>query len=221
MSKTPTTFAELYAPFWQDLHHLVLDHPGLSCPLLLDFPDGYWSQSTRLFVVGQQTNSWRNELRQGMSIELLMAGYKWFLDSDYHSPFWDAVRAIEGHLGIERGQLLWGNLNKVDQDRGRPAPDVESALCRVFPVLEHELRLAEPDLVVFFTGPYYDGLIARHLPGVRIDPIPGFGNGLRRLHHSTLPVSSFLTYHPKYLRLSKKWEPVLTRITEIYRTDRK
>ena len=208
------SFLDLYADHWPQLVKLLRREPRLSPPLLIDSADRLANQPLRLFVVGQQTNSWYNDevpiRKSPRAIEALQAIYADFsLGLTHPSPFWQAVRELEHGLGVEPGHVLWGNLNRADFEAGRPPSELEAEMLRVFPLLPEELSAASPDLVVFFTGPAYDGLLSTALPDAVITPVRGFGRALAEVRHSSLPMRSFRAYHPKYLRLSGAWKKVL------------
>jgi len=189
--------------------------------LLLNPPEQYERQRTRLLVIGQQTNSWYNdwvrEKRGTEAIDKLMEIYRdvFRLGLIVGTTFWQAVRSLERRLGVEAGAILWSNLNKVDENRARPSKDIENRILQVFPVLEQEINLAKPDVVVFFTGPEYEQLLTSAFRGA--DRV-GAGLDLKvlaRVRHRSLPAKTFRTYHPNYLRRARLTEPVLSRIASL------
>ena len=188
---------------------------GVSAPHLIQVPEGYAHASTRLMVVGQQTYGWGEPPYVG-SVELLMAGYASFdLGNGYRrSPFWVASHKLHRALnpeGPERA-FLWSNLVKVDCKGARPAPEIEDMVSRLG-LLQMEIELTNPDVVVFFTGPYYDDRLTATFPGVRFVDA---GRHIQRLEHPQLPKRSFRTYHPNYLRRSRNWS-VLTELIALAR----
>ena len=214
-------FRELYQKFWPALEPVLLSDTGMSPPLLLSPPDHYQRQNTRLFVVGQETNTWYNDRlrdkRGDAAIDALMTIYKdeFRLGLKWPTVFWQAVRDVERRLGIETGAILWSNLNKADQNDGPPSRQLEEQLLKVFPVLQSELVISKPDVVIFFTGPAYDRLIASSLEGSHFQPVESTGLPERefaQVKHEVLPERSFRTYHPKHLRLRKMTDLVLSHI---------
>jgi hypothetical protein len=145
-----------------------------------------------------------------------MEAYKNFLrEKARYGPFWNTIRRLETMLKISDGEFLWSNLNKIDQYNRRPSMRLEKSLVSIFPVLASEIRLAEPDVVVFFTGPLYDSNIELNFPGAKFEPIRGYEKRRRRLCrvvHKDLPDLSFRTYHPKFLRLNKIERSVLDKM---------
>src|SRR6266513_4261609 len=153
-------YHELFLSHWPNIRSLRLSHPKMSPPLLLNPPDAYARQATRLFVIGQETPDWYDDEFEGPNavdlfsaeaVEVLMRIYK--NDRRRQTPFHQAVRDLERALGIEQEASLWSNLNKAGESRKPPSPELADALLRHFPVLRREVAIAKPNVVVFFTGP--------------------------------------------------------------------
>jgi hypothetical protein len=206
------TYRELYLRYWNELERYRASIPSLSPPLLVEPPDKYWTQAVRLCVVGQETHSWYDEpfgIRTGAAaVDYLLGVYREFaLGTRYVSPFWRSVRYLEAALGIERGAVVWTNLNKVDQDQRRPIPAVEKAVGALFPVVPEELSLAKAHAVVFFTGPRYDDLLRRLFAG---SSLTSAGPYIARVsNHPQLPACAYRTYHPAFLSRKKVLERVI------------
>jgi len=200
MSKTQTELNRLYAAHWQSISDIRKANPELSPPLLVKVPEKYFSQRPKLMVIGQQTLGWC-----GQTIEELLTCYEHFnFGKDYHaSPFWNVTRNIEKALGVEAFQIAWSNLNRCDFAGGRPQADLEERIFSSFPVLADEVGLLGPQVVVFFSGPYFDAHIRRSFHGCVFANVDKFSqNQLCRIEHNGLPHHSYRTYHPKYLRIS-------------------
>lgn len=215
-------FAAIYEPKWRQVAEYVNNHEGVSPPLLLACPARYKVQKTKLFVVGQQTRRWYNDdtlplSTNHQSIQQLQDIYlnKFCLGMGYPSPFWDAVRSLEKLLSVEERQLLWSNLNKVDENGKKPSREIEDEVFQLFAVLADEIRLSNPDVVVFFTGPHFDHLLVRTFPEAKITPVPRHDKYLSMVTHPDLPYRSFRTYHPGYLRRTKMTIPVLQQIARV------
>lgn len=173
---------------------------GASKPLLMEVPDAYHQAPVKLMVVGQQTLGW-GERRD--SLDDLLDEYREFdLGRDCRrSHFWQAAHKLHAGLNPDgpKRAFLWSNLVKVDQRGHRPEPAMEDAACRLG-LLEREIAITRPDVVIFFTGAYHDRLQST-FPGLSVVEFPSFA----RLKHPALPVHSYRTYHPRYLRLSRRW----------------
>jgi hypothetical protein len=207
-------FSDLYKRHWPAFFQYHQSRNDLSPPLLVNPLDNYTCQTTRLFVVGQETKTWYNT--EPMTIVRLMTIYKdefklgMACGKHRRGAFWRFIRCLEQGLGIAKGAMVWSNLNKVDQNGGRPDDDVRDDIFNTFPVLPVEIRLAAPDVVIFLTGWGYDKFLQQTVfPGAQFDAVDG-GNGRRlaRVVRQGLPTRSFRTYHPSYLQRSGKWAEV-------------
>ncbi|WP_126428609.1 hypothetical protein [Brevibacillus marinus] len=107
-----------------------------------------------------------------------------------HTPFWRAARIIYDRLNVDgpEGGYMTSNLIKLDQNNSRPSPEVEEIVCTAFPLLPHEITALQPDVVIFFTGPSYDGRLKRTFPKVVFEPVEGLApHVLYRIRHEQLP----------------------------------
>ena len=71
------------------------------------------------------------------------------------------------------------------------------------------LAAARPDVAVFFTGPsgYYTWETEQQFPGMKQIDVEGYDRrALVRLTHEGLPQATFRSYHPNYLRQTKRWD---------------
>jgi hypothetical protein len=96
---------------------------------------------------------------------------------------------------------------KVDVGRGRPSADVEATMAAL-KLLEHEVAVTRPDAVIFFTGPRYDDRLKATFPDASLEDV---GGGTARIHG--LPFRAVRTYHPKYLRLARRWSELDKAVT--------
>lgn len=157
-------------------------------------------------VVGQETNGWADEC--AFAACDLMRYYREF-DLAIHyglsGTFWRAAHMLYRGLnpqGPERA--LWSNLVKVDQCKGRPAPDVEEAVSRLR-LLPKEIAVTRPDAVVFFTGPYYEERLRKLFSGIYHQSV---SPALHKLVHPELPSHAYQTYHPRHLNQSNQWHKI-------------
>ena len=113
-----------------------------------------------------------------------------------------------------------GNLFKLNQNNTRPSPEVEEIICSNFPLLPYEIKALNPDLVIFFTGPYYDERLKKTFAGAVLDTVDDLPlNLLSRIKHAKLPYHSYRTYHPGYSLRGRKakasrFDPVVDAIVK-------
>lgn len=191
----------------QQLVDLVREFENTSCPHFLFVPQSYIECSTKLFIVGQQTYRWGHpekfNISEGLS-ETIQEYKNFNLGENYtRSPFWQACLKIQKLINPSSPSraFIWSNLVKIDQGGNRPNKELEHAVS-LLNLLQSELRITQPDAIVFFTGPYYDDRLVSSFPQMQIMPESAF---LAKLRDPTLPELSFRTYHPNYLRRSRNW----------------
>ena len=178
---------------------------------MIDVPDAYHEATVKLMVVGQQTYGWEHP---GAGIEGLLAEYRRFeMGYGMRSPFWQAAYEIYNCLnpdGPPRG-FLWSNLIKVDVNKKAPSPKLEELISSTC-LLQYELCITKPDVVVFLTGPWYDERLKATFPCVKFQQVKDFHPDclarLNHLNHDKENRKAFRLYHPAYLRRSKQWHVV-------------
>ncbi len=205
----------LYQKNSSKLKKLVQDYEGASCPHLLFIPSSYLSCKNKLLVVGQQTNGWGCSGLISCCSDIvvpLMKEYEEFnLGENYvSSPFWQAgisLNRLVNPNSPERS-FLWTNLVKIDQNGRRPVVKELEDTVTSFKLLQSEIEITKPNVVIFFTGPDYDALLQSSFPGIIFTQIKKYNTkAYAKLSlKGSLPELSFRTYHPKYLKLSGKWE---------------
>lgn len=185
-------------------------HPALSAPHLVDVHPRYFSMPTRLMVVGQETLGWGEMIDPTAPAPFVVTSlrtcYREFdLGSHYRrSPFWVAANQVFHALNpdaIERA-FIWSNLVKMDNERKRPEPALEEVISEI-PLLRCEISTWAPDVIVFFTGPRYDERLRRTFPGAELNAVT---KEIAEVMHPSLPRRTLRTYHPSYLRRSRRWK---------------
>lgn len=214
---------DLYRSHWSRLAKELPTDEGLSNPQFMKIPQEYDLADCKLLIVGQQTNGWGvgskdagfgANLGDDPAAELMSLYERFALGKNYtKSPFWVASHKLYKALNPqgEPGGFAWSDLVKVDQNRFRPAFEYENIVSKC-ELLQAECKLLKPDVVVFFTGPDYDRRLLMTFPGLQMSPV--IERALFVLEHNALPLRSYRTYHPNYLRRSKQWE-ILDRIVAL------
>jgi hypothetical protein len=222
-------FRELYLKHWSSFEpfYRSVSNPPLSSPLLISPSDRYQLQPTKLFVIGQETHSWYNEVAANFTgpalVDALMTVYKdeFQRGANYkRTPFWRFIRGLEPMLGIEPTEILWGNIHKCDRNGDRPF-GLEAELRQRFPVLTEEIRIGNPDVVLFFTGinGQNDDFIRDWFPGYERFEVLGSDGRLAMIKHPHLPNRTFKMDHPNYLSRCgrRKWDQALEVVHEFTR----
>ena len=197
--------------------HLSATQTQVSNPLFMCVPRDYHLARSKLLIVGQQTGGWGQRLGRDDSnvpwedpIDGLMNLYSEFNlgEKYYKTPFWRAAHSLHKKLNCSSPpfSFLWSNLLRIDQNTARPDRLIEDVVNNLPNLLLNEIEITQPDIVVFFTGPTYDGLLSSTFSTVSFRPVAGYQTRtLARLAHPLLPYDSFRTYHPNYLSRARKW----------------
>jgi len=171
-------------------------------PLLISPNELYVKQNRKLLVIGQETNGWT-----GLSetVEPHLELYKEFnVGYSYNSPFWNITRKLEENLNLEPFSCSWSNINRFDEDCGPPSGESLKIIERFDEIILTEIQILKPDIIIFFTGPKFEYRIKNLFENIEFNEVESFQNmHLSRLYHKLLPINTYRTYHPKYLRLRK------------------
>ena len=152
---------ELYGKEWAD---------DVSAPLLMHVFDDYIDMDKKIMFVGQETHGW-GEMTKKPSVKVLQKMYEDFdlgKHADYgdgkkprylRSPFWNFNRSIFHRVNAvdrKKSGFLWTNISKFDQKQTTPPQELQSLNYSGFRLLEEEISICEPDVVIFLTGEKYD-----------------------------------------------------------------
>ncbi|MFC7371364.1 hypothetical protein ACFQPF_06730 [Fictibacillus iocasae] len=193
----------------------------LSMPWLIDVVPGYIEDKHKVLIVGKESNGWEKysdllTVEKEEAVRKLQNMYLQFRQDNKwaHAPFWKGAHEIHKALNPDSPDytFMTTNLIRIDQNNTRPSKSVEEAVCSSFLVLHSEIEMLEPDVMIFFTGPYYDERIRQTFEGVSFEMVDGFDPRiLAQLKHDKLPIHTYRTYHPGFsLRnRARYFEPVL------------
>jgi hypothetical protein len=191
-SNNHTDFKKIRETFSEDL-------PG---PFLMSPNSLYEKQKNKLLIIGQQTKGWTYDLdvdKQMSTYELFNVG-----ENYYASPFWNITRKLERSIGNEALSCAWTNINKFDLDEDRPYGEIETAISKLDSILADEIKIIQPDICMFFTGPDFDSRLRNIFPNLKMIEIIGWNSRqFCQLKHMDLPLHSFRSYHPRSLRIQK------------------
>lgn len=197
-----------------------------SWPLMLRiWEKEYESAPVKLMVFGQETYGWKNQIESAIeknTAETLSEEYVLFdMGHNYRStPFWETVHRLNKMVGNpDTNCFVWNNILKFGKDdtKGAPSAGVLKAELEYFNVIPDEIRILNPDLCIFLTGPDYDRHILNKFPDVEFIPIEGYETRkFARIKSQYLPENSFRTYHPGYGYRKHEWyQGVLDKIVEL------
>lgn len=187
--------------------------------------DKYCSAKVKIMVVGQETNGWGDidDIAENM-----LATEEFQTHNSYSGvPFFqfvkDLAEALNGKSDSYIDTVFYTNLFKI-ANNDRPKYLVEhknlaTEYCNNFnTLLEKEIEILNPKLLVFTTGPYYDEWIKTQFEGVEYSTVTNADiSQFARLSHKALPQNTFRTYHPGFMNRDResRWYPIIEKLKEI------
>lgn len=184
-------------------------------------PDNYIESKTKIMFVGQDPNGW------GYATEILDA-MKFTQDAlkkiDWHAPYWRFIHELEsiinGEKELSRDYIFWSNIfhiiGEVDPHLMLRNSDLTMEYLDHFQTLSAEIAAADPNILIFLTGPNYDLYIERIFKDIQFLPVSQTFDvrELARLTHRNLPNNTFRLYHPGYANRyrDRLWEPVMQEV---------
>lgn len=201
---------DLYSENWHRVAEVIPETGEYSNLFVVNVTNSYLKARKKLMVVGQETCGWFGSFEAESELEKiawLQRGYAEFnFGCSYRStPFWRTVHRLREAINPNSPNdcIVWSNINCVDKKRSR-AEDIEGLLGDIG-LLREEIRILEPEILIFLSGPNYDRLIEKQFPEMFMENCGEFPvRALARLVHPQLPRLTFRTYHPAYLQRSKK-----------------
>lgn len=181
---------------------------GPAFPMLIQLPDGYEQAGLKIAYFGQETNGWEGRFDASKTVDDLRRVYHRFANEGdgfrYRGHYWNAIRNFQKAFQQfdPSSRFTAGNVIRMGRwdAKGSPPEAVIIWQDHWFNVTLQEIKILMPDVVIFMSGPRYDGLMARSFPNVSFEqvnarPVRQFA----RVIHEALPRHSYRTYHPRYL----------------------
>jgi hypothetical protein len=203
----------IYAPVWLAAVRELPKDRLLSVPLFLSVSAEFASSPRRFLVVGKQTMLWppRSDFaawaREDALDELFQKYREFAFGADRPgAPFWTAAHLLREAANplSDRSAMAWTNVIKLDQGGDQPDSEWEAWIDK-YNLLEREIEVLRPDIVVFFTGPALDERLRGAFQGLSFREESRF---VARLSHGALPDQAYRSYHPNWLRRSKNWAEI-------------
>ena len=179
-------------------------------PLLLRINDEHKFEDgdIRLMFFGQETNNWYDERRN--TVKGVQEFYDGFFNEkecwNYRSPFWNGIEKFLDLLDLKYPnkeiRILWNNIIKIGRykDMGTPPSYIYQIERGNFKVIEEEIEITKPNLIIFFTGPNYDQYIRENFGNIEFKGVDGFSDRTLAEVKIIGVHQSFRTYHPSYLQ---------------------
>lgn len=204
----------LYESNWDSYIINIKDKIEAAYPFLISVSNKYINAPIKILIYGQETQVWGGEfyeLPEYCTIKNLMALYDLFINQDfgYNSPYWRFIRAIVENSNDNIGISI-SNIVRIGKkyDAGCNLT-INNLSLEFFNVIKEELKILQPDIIFFLTGPFYDNRIKEALGNFSERAISK-EYSLRQFaqlifEEKTMP-PTFRCYHPGYIQ-RKKWTP--------------
>jgi len=236
---------ELYARRWSVIRKKLLSFNSENLsnekhratnPLLIRTNKDYEKAKLKIMFFGQETNTWgrvfgmSNVFDNKSKMKNILDGYESFYlnqgSKKYGRAFWNFVERLKNTKTNQKAEYLWNNVFKIGKcEIGTPPDDIINDTFEHFNVIQKEIEILKPDVLLFFSGPNYDEFIRQSVGAFRRSQIDDefsekelckldFRNGL--------PIKLALrSYHPEHLRFkNKKYKDRLfKKIEKILQTD--
>ena len=177
-------------------------------------PPNYEKMKYKILIVGQENDGWGIEGNARLSMFATLD----FLDSkDYNDrrPFFSfpykfckSINNLGDIQDSKKTYFTWVNLREFSFDeepKTSLGKEAQNIIDNEFNILEEEIKIINPDIVLFLTGPRYDYNmeIEKQLKGVEFKTVENYDiRQFARVEHKSLPKNSFRIYHPFYLRIN-------------------
>ena len=212
----------LYSSKWSNLSHklnsVIKDENSLSIPtsplfLCVD-EEKYEKSAIKIMFFGQETNGWienENCYYNGKDSDLkyLMDGYYDFFYNGrcwkHGGQFFNGIKLFQKMMAEKFKNIsihyTWNNIIKIGKAEGigRPPMNIYEIEREHFSVIKDEINILKPDIIVFFTGPYYDKVITDNFGKLDFSALAPFSaRQLSKINFHNIK-KAVRTYHPNYL----------------------
>lgn len=199
-----------------------------SYPLLLKInEDEHYKADLKIMIMGQETDSWERQQKRPFSpidqsskivastVDDFMDTYRTFLDKwGKNSPFWHYIKDIDKTLHHKLPgktiEIIWNNIYKIgnkEKGKNRPTDVIRSFENKHLNVIEEEVNILRPDIIIFFTGPNYEKRVEKIFPITLSTPlVPSINERELAKFQLSNGITAYRTYHPAYLHRNNKAE---------------
>jgi len=213
---TNTKLKRLYQKYSREIREVRNEFKNVDIegPFLLFPCNEYNNSAKKLMIIGQQTKGWNCEIE---NFDVQLDSYNNFdLGRTYYaSPFWNIYHKIERAILENEYCSVWGNINKYDLEKDRPYGKYEEEISKLDFLLREEIKILNPDIVIFLCGYTFDQRIMSLYNELEFVPVKNWNyRELVQFKHKDLPINTYRTYHPNYLRRSKLENDIIKSISE-------
>lgn len=178
-------------------------------PLLLKVNKEYENADIRIMIFGQETNGWEGNFKGELEVSLNV--YDKFFNSEecfsYGGQFWNGVsrflKILKEKFPNKKVSFLWNNVVKIGgsgSDINCPPDYIYDLEKELFKVIDKEIDILNPNVIIFFSGPNYDEKINNSLKEIDFKSTSAEYDvrKIARIEYKNYK-NIFRTYHPNYL----------------------
>ncbi len=181
--------------------------------LMYCWENEYLKSKYKILFVGREPNGWMGDLH--LNVADCIKRYKEFelCENGKYTTFWQYVYETKNLLmpeTIGQKNFLWSNVSKFSKAVEGTAIDLDDFkfFCDNFDVLEKEIEIIKPDVIIFFTDNSWDEKIQYQIKDeikfnavdIEIDK-----SELARLTAKPFPTHTYRVAHPITLQTQQKW----------------
>ena len=169
----------------------------------------YENADIKIMIFGQETNDWEGDFQNNFNLSL--ETYDDFYNSNdcfgYGGQFWNGYNRFLTLLSEKYPNKsiasIWNNVIKVGnsgRNKNYPPEYIYNIEKDNFNVIKDEIKILNPDIIIFLSGPNYDTELKNSLKNISFQQLSEKYNErkLAKLNYDNRP-NLYRTYHPNYL----------------------
>lgn len=170
-------------------------------------PYNYEKMKYKILIVGQENNGYgyETEPKKSMLFTLDFQSNRYYDNAPFFSfpySFCASINDCDNEKYSKKSYLAWVNLKEFSFETSSKKPLNEKAqniIDNEYNILEEEIKIINPDIVLFLTGPKYDEYIKKQLKGVQYSNVENYDiEDFARLEHPILKnKKAFRIHHPR------------------------
>jgi len=182
-------------------------------PLLINLSDeeNYKSSDIKVMIFGQETNDWEgpfyNDLDKISNVyNNFYQEHKFAHKGHFKNHFNGLITLFENKFPNKKIGFIWNNVIKVGKSysKGTPPKYILDIIKDEFSVLQQEIDILRPNIILFLSGPNYDKYIIEQIPNIEKNEINGFAPNVLASFNIKNVDYVFRTYHPNKINFLGK-----------------
>jgi len=190
----------------------------------------YFFAGKKIVFVGQENNGWTSSIKlpvtENYILSELMNEYeklKFGLEQQ-RRPIFGVMHKIISRCNLDYNSCMYLNiwkycsfvLDKNGKRKGiKPVNKLKEITEKTNQLIHYELKILKPHVVVFFTGPSYDGNIRKNIGDVEFKVYLNYKkNVMSELSFKDFNFRAIRCYHPSYMRRIGKESIFIDEITK-------